>query len=71
MVGTQKPPRQAAPATPPKEGNGLALQLVQIQGNHPVRLRLPPLHRRGIDGCRHYKMHRPDTPPQERNGLAL
>ena len=36
----QQPPRQAAPATPPEEGN------------HPVRLRLPPLHRRGIAGCR-------------------
>ena len=46
---TRQPPRQAAPATPPQEGNCR----VQTRGNHPVRLRLPPLHRRGIAGCRH------------------
>ena len=44
----QQPPRQATPATPPQEGNCL----VQNLNNHPVRLRLPPLHRRGIDLCR-------------------
>ena len=26
---------------------------VQIRGHHPVRLRLPPLRRRGIAQCRH------------------
>ena len=46
---TTQPPRQAAPATPPQEGNCL----VQIRHNHPVRLRLPPLHRRGIAWCRY------------------
>ena len=46
---TRQPPRQAAPATPPQEGNCS----VQIRGNHPVRLRLPPLHRRGIAQCRY------------------
>ena len=30
--------------SPPEEGNCF----VQIRGHHPVRLRLPPLHRRGI-----------------------
>ena len=54
---TRQPPRQAAPATPPQEGNGLALYLcryeattpsdrtayIELRGNHPVRLRLPPL----------------------------
>ena len=100
----QQPPRQAAPATPPQEGNGPALYLcrtptttpsgcachpstggewsdtilVQIRGNHPVRLRLPPLHRRGM--VRHYtsaepqqppRQAAPATPPQERNGPAL
>ena len=44
----QQPPRQAAPATPPQEGNCL----LQNLNNHPVRLRLPPLHRRGIVCCR-------------------
>ena len=47
---TGPPPRQASPATPPQEGNCL----VQIRGHHPVRLRLPPLHRRGI--IRRYDM---------------
>ena len=46
---TTQPPRQAAPATPPQEGNCL----VQTRHNYSVRLRLPPLHRRGIDWCRH------------------
>ena len=46
---TEPPPRQASPATPPQEGNCL----VQTRHNHPVKLRLPPLHRRGIDWCRH------------------
>ena len=46
---TRPPPRQAAPATPPQEGNCR----VQTRGHHPVRLRLPPLHRKGIAGCRH------------------
>ena len=35
--------------SPPQEGNCL----VQTRHNHPVRLRLPPLQRRGIDWCRH------------------
>ena len=48
-AGTTTPPRQAAPATPPQEGNCL----VQVRQHHPVRLRLPPLHRRGIDSCRY------------------
>ena len=48
--------------------------LVQIRGNHPVRLRLPPLHRRGM--VRHYtcadtrqppRQASPATPPQEGN----
>ena len=41
---TPRPPRQASPATPPQEGNCL----VQTRHDHPVRLRLPPLHRRGM-----------------------
>ena len=43
------PPRQAELDTPPQEGNCL----VQIRGHYPVRLRLPPLHRRGIALCRY------------------
>ena len=46
---TMQAPRQAAPATPPQEGNCQE----QIRGNHPVRLRLPPLHRRGIAESRY------------------
>ena len=52
--------------------------LVQIRGNHPVRLRLPPLHRRGMiwhytcaDTRQPPRQAEPDTPPQEGNGLAL
>ena len=41
---TTQPPRQALLATPPQEGNCL----VQTRHNRPVRLRLPPLQRRGI-----------------------
>ena len=46
---TPQPPRQASPATPPKEGNCLppqegnwwrgAVEMVQTRHNHPVRLR--------------------------------
>ena len=52
--------------------------LVQNPNNHPVRLRLPPLHRRGM--VRHYtcadtrqppRQAAPATPPQEGNGPAL
>ena len=35
---TQRPPRQAAPATPPKEGNVPTLYLAQTLHDHPVRL---------------------------------
>ena len=50
--------------------------LIQIRHNHPVRLRLPPLHRRGID--QHYtytdttqppRQAAPATPPKEGNVL--
>ena len=101
---TKQPPRQATPATPPQEGNGLALYLyryeattpsgfachpstggewsgtilIQIRSNHPVRLRLPPLHRRGMvwhytytDTKQPPRQAAPATPPQEGNGLAL
>ena len=51
-----QPPRQAEPDTPPKEGNCLPPQegncLLQIRCHHPVKLRLPPLRRRGI-ACLH------------------
>ena len=67
---TAQPPRQAAPATPPQEGN----VLIQIRGNHPVRLRLPPLHRRGMvwhytyaDTKQPPRQAAPATPPQEGN----
>ena len=40
------PPRQAAPATPPVEGE--CFDLFPSWGHHPVRLRLPPLRRRGM-----------------------
>ena len=46
---TTQPPRRASPATPPQEGNCS----VQIRHNHPVGLRPPPLHRRGIAQCRY------------------
>ena len=39
-----QPSRQAAPATPPQEGNCLE----QTRRNHPVRLRLLPLRRREL-----------------------
>ena len=100
---TTQPPRQAAPATPPKEGNGPAPYLyrhdnttpsgcachpstggewsgtilIQTRQHHPVRLRLPPLHRRGM--VRHHtytdmtqppRQAAPATPPQEGNGPA-
>ncbi|MGA1410644.1 MAG: AEC family transporter, partial [Prochlorotrichaceae cyanobacterium] len=60
------PPRQAMPATPPREGNfkrslfpsipllwrgapkGRGGSAFHDEVNHPVRLRLPPLHGRGI-----------------------
>ena len=86
-----QPPRQAAPATPPQEGNclcrcgtttpsGCACHpstggelFVQMRLNHPVRLRLPPLHRRGIicaDAAQPPRQAAPDTPPQEGNCLC-
>ena len=49
QADTPQPPRQASPATPPQEGNCLK----QTRHNHPVKLRLPPLHRRGIASSRH------------------
>ena len=45
-----QPPRQASPATPPKEGNWL----VQNPHDHPVKRSLTPLHRRGISW---YRIH--------------
>ena len=45
------PPRQAAPATPPEEGNcryGLGNLRVQAVVRHSVKRSLTPLHRRGI-----------------------
>ena len=72
------PPRQAAPATPPEEGNGPTLYWVQTRCHHPVRLRLPPLQRRGM--VRHYTgadtmpppcQAAPATPPEEGNGPTL
>ena len=101
---TTQPPRQAAPATPPQEGNGPVLcwcrydattpsgcachpstggewsgtMLVQIRCDHPVRLRLPPLQRRGMvryyagaDTMRPPRQAAPATPPQEGNGSVL
>ena len=73
-----QPPRQAAPDTPPREGNCL----VQTLQNHPVRLRLPPLHRRGmIRPYQHRKFgcnerttpssFAPATPPEEGNVRSL
>ena len=87
----KKPPRQAAPATPPQEGNCLVgTQKTTPSGcachpsaggelpsryakNHPVRLRLPPLRRRGIAWWVRKKPPRqasPATPPQEGNCLV-
>ena len=86
---TPQPPRQATPATPPKEGNGAALYLyrhatttpsgyarhpstggewcgtilIQTRHNHPVRLRLPPLQRRGM--VRHYTYADTPQPPRQ------
>ena len=64
-------PRQASPATPPQEGNWWrgAVKMVQNPHNHPVRLRLPPLrrrgivclHRRGIGGAERSRWYRPGT----------
>ncbi len=34
---TTQPPRQATPATPPKEGNVPTLHLVQTLSNHPMK----------------------------------
>ena len=75
-----QPPRQAAPATPPQEGMvcsyGMLKKyhyapvegncLVQNHHNHPVRLRLPPLHRRGIAGCRYDA-----TTPSDRTAVCF
>ena len=47
-----QPPRQASPATPPEVGE-LAMRyffIAPVYLYYPVRLRLPPLHRRGISG---------------------
>ena len=63
---------------PSTGGEWSGTMLIQIRGNHPVRLRLPPLHRRGM--VRHHaytdtkqppRQATPATPPQEGNGLAL
>ena len=64
----QQPPRQAAPATPPQEGNCR----VQNFNNHPVRLRLPPLQRRGIAASTGGEYHpvRLRLPPLHRRGIA-
>ena len=56
---TIQPPRRASHATPPQEGNCR----VQTRYNHPVRLRLPPLHRRGIATSTGGEL----LPPQEGN----
>ena len=53
LAGTEptQPPRQAAPATPPQEGNcrsGLGNWKAQAVVHHPVGLRPPPLQRRGM-----------------------
>ena len=64
--------------SPPKEGNWWrgAVEMVQTRHNHPVKLRLPPLHRRGIGGAGGRDGTDPaqpprqaelDTPPQEGN----
>ena len=57
LAGTEptQPPRQASLATPPQEGNCPSTGgnwLVQNPHNHPVKLRLPPLHRRGVSWYR-------------------
>ena len=79
------PPRQAELDTPPEEGNcryGLGNLRAQAVVNHPVRLRLTPLQRRGIVRLRRRGMVRhhtytdttqpprqasPATPPEEGN----
>ena len=75
------PPRQAAPATPPQEGNvlhnttpsGFACHPSTgeecTSQHHPVRLRLPPLHRRGMYFTTPPHQAAPATPPQEGNVL--
>ena len=54
--------------------------LVQIRGNHPVRLRLPPLHRRGIAAPQegNWLVQNPHdhpvklrSPPLQRRGMIL
>ena len=74
------PPRQASPATPPREGNCL----VQIRGHHPVGLRPPPLQGRGTtpsltftggelagaEPTRPPRQAELDTPPREGNWLV-
>ena len=75
------PPRRAAPATPPEEGNcryGLGNWKAQAVVHHPVKRSLTPLHRRGIAGCRGGELAgteptqpprqaAPATPPEEGN----
>ena len=63
---------------PSTGGEWSAPILMQTCHNHPVRLRLPPLHRRGMvrpytyaDMPQPPRQAAPATPPQERNGPPL
>ena len=65
------PPRQAAPAT------NFLLRITMTPSyakHHPVRLRLPPLHRRGISGAMLFQQPSVSvlviSPPQEENYLV-
>ena len=74
LTDTPRPPRQATPATPSTGGECSDTILIQTRHDHPVRLRLPPLHRRGMfryytytDTPRPPRQATPATPPQEGN----
>ena len=82
---TTQPPRQAAPATPPQEGNGLPLRFMVtmiwwrgagrfVRGLNfraDMRIRLYGFGKDYTDTTQPPRQAEPATPPQEGNGLPL
>ena len=70
---TKQPPRRAAPATPPQEGNGLAPCLYRYEATTPSGCACHPStggECTNADTKQPPRRATPATPPQEGNGLA-